>query len=741
MTSRIFPFTFASDRSLAGAAPRPRRLWLLLLASLPLQTAFGADDEAAAAGKQGKTPVLAPVVSRAAYDGAAAGAGFRQGKVEMGPLGERSVLDTPYASSSIGAELIENTLATGLTDVLKYLPSAQMEARGGLEVGRPQTRGMQSSVVANNHLDGFNIAGTTAYPMELFERVEVIASLTGALYGPANPAGNFNYVTKRATTDALRRLTFGYGSRGLAKVHADLGGRFGENGVVGYRANLLHEEGEGYVAGSELRRDLVGLAFDVQLGPDTVVELNAHHYAYKKTGYPGGFSYSSTRQLPDAPDPTEKGFGLRGGGLDLETQTGSVRVKHRLNDDWHLVAGVSRQIVDRGFTYPTHALTSDNGDYTSTASSSVAGRFTINSNQLHLNGRIMQGGIRHDVVLGTTGFEWGIHSARQSKRYTLGSGSVHAPQEYDKVAWFRDGGRYHAGTDKQQSVILADTVTFNERWSVLAAVSYSRLTSRSYDNSGATTARYRDSGVSPTVALMYKPRADMTTYVAYADSLQQGATAPDTGVANPGETLSPYRSEQWEAGFKYAGGGYDAGVALFRVERPFAYADEQDNVFREQGLQVNHGLELTLSGDLASGLSAFGGVTLLDPRLRDTVKASTADKRVVGAPKVQANVLLEYAVPGVSGLVVSGNAHYTGKRAANDTNSVWVDSYATLDLGARYSSRLMGRKVVWRLGVNNVTDKRYWASIFPGNVNGTDGGANAFLGTPREVRASVSIDL
>lgn len=710
---------------------KPLALMLAALALLPL--AAHAETE------------LAPVTVTATGGLAAtaeAGAGFRADSAEVGPLGSRPLLDTPYSINVVSSELIDNTQASSLTDLLKYLPSAQMEARGGLDVGRPQTRGMESSVVANNHLDGFNIAGTTAYPMELFERLEVINSLTGALYGPASPAGNFNYVSKRPTDTPLRRLTLGYGSAGQGRVHADLADRLGESRAIGYRVNLLHEEGEGYVKNSELRRDLVGLAFDVHFSQDTVLEVNASHYEFEKLGYPGGFSYSATRQLPDAPDPTQAGYGQPDAGLDLKTDTASLRLKHRFNDDWRLTAGFSRQIVERGFRYPTHALTSDSGDYRTTATSSAPGRFTINSNQITLNGRVGSAYGVHDLVIGSTGFDWDVFAARNSRSHVLGTARIGNPQTYGRVDWLLDGGRYQSMSASQQSLILGDTWTLNERWSALLVASYSWLRARNYNQAGERTdTPYDKEGVSPTLALMYKPRPNLTTYVAYADSLQQGDTAPTTGVANPGQALAPFRSEQWEAGVKIKAGGIDAGAALFRIERPFAYADASDNIFREQGLQVNKGLELTAAGQVLDHLAVYGGVTFLDPRLTDTVRASTSGKQVVGAPRVQANLLAEYGVPGVSGLVLSGNLHHTGKRAANDTNSVWVDAYTTVDLGARYTSRLLGRTAVWRLTVNNIANTRYWASIFPGNINGTDGSANAFLGTPREIRASISFDL
>lgn len=66
--------------------------------------------------------------------------------------------------------------------------------------------------MANSRLDGLNIVSTTAFPVEMLERMDVLNSLTGALYGPASPAGQFNFVAKRPTEETLRKVTLGYQS-------------------------------------------------------------------------------------------------------------------------------------------------------------------------------------------------------------------------------------------------------------------------------------------------------------------------------------------------------------------------------------------------------------------------------------------------------------------------------------------------------------------------------------------------
>ena len=95
--------------------------------------------------------------------------------------------------------------------------------------------------------------------------------------------------------------------------------------------------------------------------------------------------------------------------------------------------------------------------------------------------------------------------------------------------------------------MAGDTVGLTQQWSVLVAASGSWLTSRSYSKTGAITAHYDAFGISPTLSVIYKPVADLTTYITYADALQHG----DTLTTTSGTTiLPPYRSTEFELGSK-----------------------------------------------------------------------------------------------------------------------------------------------------------------------------------------------
>ena len=66
---------------------------------------------------------------------------------------------------------------------------------------------------------------TVATAMEQFEQIEVVNGVSASLYGPANPSGMFNFVSKRPTEYDLREVTSNYDSDSIGTAQVDLGGR------------------------------------------------------------------------------------------------------------------------------------------------------------------------------------------------------------------------------------------------------------------------------------------------------------------------------------------------------------------------------------------------------------------------------------------------------------------------------------------------------------------------------------
>jgi iron complex outermembrane receptor protein len=665
---------------------------------------------------------------------------YKPETASIGPLGDKSIQDTPYTVNVIPAELPQNQQLKSVREAFRYLPSVQGENI------RPQTRGLQAGVVQNTRIDGMNIAATTDYPIEQFDRIEVLNGLAGALYGPANPAGTFNYVLKRPTNEPLRRISVGYASQTSRSLGVDLGGYFDEDKKIGYRVNLLDDIGEGYVDDSSLKRKMISIALDFHLSRDTVIETNASRYRYTALGFPGTFAIgNATTRFPAAPDPKQVGYGQPWAGDDNVTETYSARIKHKFNEDWSLTAGLLQQSSDRASTVPTNTLTNNAGAYTVTTATTTFTLDRILSNIIALNGRVNTGDVMHDLVFSTTGFDWKRYQPYTTGKITLlPSTNLNDPHLYGEPTNFPDfDNRYNSVTTRQQSLTVGDTISFAQKWSAGLFVSQSWIDAYNYDKTGKTTSSKKVDGVSTNATLSYKPQDNMTLYGSYADSLQQGEFAP-TGAktADGSAALSPYRSKQWELGYKVGLGRIDIGAALFRVERPFAFTTA--GIFAVQGTQVNRGVELTANGAVTNNLTAYSGLMYLDPQLEDTGNAATADKQIMGLSRLVANVLLDYRVASVPGLFVNFNVNHATDREGDSANTYKIPGYTVTDIGARYTTKVGGYATTWRVGVTNLTDKRYWSNVTPTGQNGYLGSTTDFgsatLGAPRMVRASMQVD-
>jgi len=669
----------------------------------------------------------------------------------LGPLGSTRILDAPYSIAILPLDLIENSQAVNFKDVSKYLPLVAYQEQQGPDILRPQTRGMQGGNFQNSRMDGMTMFVTVANALEQFQQIEVLNGVSASLYGPANPSGMFNFVSKRPTGYDLRRVSVTYDSNSIGTAHIDFGGKIDPNGMVSYRLNGLFGEGTGFVDGSHTKRVLGDLGVDIRPRQDTVVELNYSDYHLINKGYPGWFTYGEKIGLPSAPDPTRVGYGQTYAGVDLETRMGSVRLKHDFNSDWHLVVGALNQDATRDINTPVNNLKSNAGNYTSSFANGFAPRFIITSDAGYLNGNFNTGSVAHDLTIGTAGYKsqsYSVITPATAPSVLLGLATINSPQTFPEPTAGppNTSANFDSSTTYQQGVNVGDTIRFGEAWSTRLAVSQDWFHVNNYNAKAKALPEYSNSGLSPTGSLMYKPISNVTTYVTYASSLQAGDLAPGTPgapgvVANAGESLAPYRSKEIEAGIKASLAKIDFTAAVFRIQRPFANIDPSDNVFKISGNQVNKGLEISAIGELVSGLTVYGGVTFLNARLEDTGIASTNDKTFVGAPKVKGNTLFEYQIPGIQGLVAVFDWQFTGTRPGNDTNSFYVAGYNLFDVGARYLSNIVGKNVTWRLAVNNVADKNYWSTVAPSNLTGANtGNLLGHLGSPRTVLASASFD-
>jgi iron complex outermembrane receptor protein len=704
------------------------------------------------ANRSARPTATAAAPAQAATEGVhnpATNPNYNTGIANFGPLGNRSLLDTPYSMTVISNDMLENLQPKTVNDALRYLPDVEIRNQQGYEVSRPQSRGFQGTVVQNTRLDGLSVIGTTAIPTENLSGIQVLNGMAGSLYGPATPAGVFNYVLKRPTDSPYASYTQGFDSNSVFTENIDVGGR-APDGKVGYRFNVVHGEGESWAPESASNRTLASGAIDFYLANRTVVETNFSHYETNTTGLPGSIVYFGTQKnpflapvLPAALDPTKLGLGQPGAGTDLITNTGLVKLKHEFNNDWNFEIGGLYQDAVRNLFGITNTLTDNNGNFTVTKNFTAVPHFTIASNTASLNGKFDLFGFRNELTIGTNGFFNGQYSYVNNIAQNLpGTSNLADPTLFSLPPVPNNGGQFKSAILSNQTIVTGDTFHFNDQWAVQSVVSTSFLHSESWLASGAVSSQQTANGVvSPTVSLIYKPFDKITTYATLASSVEQSDQAP-AGTANVNQFLAPYHDQEYEVGVKYAvSPALLATFALFHMTRPFASTDPVTNIFEVVGMQRNNGAELFLQGAIYQDLSIFGGVSYIDARLDNTGVATTNGRLVVGVPLFKTDVALDYHPAVWMGFALTGGVHAEGERATSNINNNFAPSYATFDAGVRYSTTVDKHIITARFQVLNIGNVFYYSSIADGNIVGSPAANTAYLGTPRTFMLSLQMTL
>ena len=233
---------------------------------------------------------------------------------------------------------------------------------------------------------------------------------------------------------------------------------------------------------------------------------------------------------------------------------------------------------------------------------------------------------------------------------------------------------------------------------------------------------YKTNAWTPTVSLVFKPLENITTYVTYVESLENGVVVAST-YANAGETLPPLKGEQIEVGVKAEVGGVLLTGALFQIDKGLQYGNAS-NYYVQDGRQRNKGFELAARGRLFGQLTFLGGVTALDATMVKTQNGTLDGKKPTYMPDVLAKLYVEWDLPFLEGLTLTGGIYHNGEAMGNALNLAALPSYTTGDLGLRYQAAIYGLESIFRLNVNNITNKGYWAA---------ESGSDVTLAPPRDI--------
>ena len=213
---------------------------------------------------------------------------------------------------------------------------------------------------------------------------------------------------------------------------------------------------------------------------------------------------------------------------------------------------------------------------------------------------------------------------------------------------------------------------------------------------------------------------------------EEALVAPDVAT-NRSEAPAAIHTRQVEAGIKYAitprltmiAGGFSINKPYYNLDPVLRY--------RQLGKLRNRGLELSLTGQLAPGLTLVGGTMVLDPRISgEAVKAGLIGYRPVGQIRRRSAANLDWRLrSGKSPISFDLALESLSRRVGNAANTLYAPARTTVNLGARYRFKLAGGDWLLRPVLINAFNNYGWQVSTSGGFSYT---------TPRTLTLQLAAD-
>lgn len=671
------------------------------------------------------------------------------------------LVDTPRAVTIIPQQIIEQTGATSLQDILRTSPGITFGAgEGGQPLAdRPFIRGQSSG--NNIFVDGIRDSGGQQREVFNLEQVEVVKGPDSVYSGRGSGGGSINLGSKAPRLQDFTHYGLGVGTDGYLRGTIDQNWDLG--GTAALRLNLMGAEGD--VPGRDsVDYDKWGLGLSLAAGLGTPTSATMSYY------------HLTSNQMPDYGVPLFTKIGVRttdSGILDVPydsfygleardyltntVDTFTFDVKHTFGA-WTLrnVSRYSETLNDYVVTNP-----GDGGNITNNGVALIGGVYwmkrgtksrwnptTTIANVTTLNGEFSTGGLVHSL---SAGVEWSREKNNNASYTVTTTGGVACPAPltgfdctplYDPnpsdpwIGTITRGPITFATTDSL-GVSLFDSIALTDSLLLNLGVRYDEYSVDGRNPAGTPSgSTYTTVGadwefVNYQVGLVYKPTANSSVYVSYSTAATPPITAAGdqsgagTGLGSgglSGDILDPEETTNWEIGAKanLFNDRLAVSGAAFILTRENAQilVGPTSTDFEQAGEVEVRGVELGISGNITPEWQVFGGYTWMDSEL---VKGAVTivggvpvpnpleGQPLANTPEHSFSLFSTYRV--TNALTLGGGVYYVSDSfggnqggAGGGANRIYAPEYTRLDLFASYD---LTDNASLQLNVQNAGDEAY----------------------------------
>ena len=726
-----------------------------------------------------EAPVLNEVKIQAALD-----VPYKAEKSSSSKL-TQPLVDTPKTVQVLKKEMLKEQGAASLMEALRNTSGITMQLgeNGNTAAGDTfQMRGFSGQ--SSTFVDGVRDLGAVSRDVFNIEQVEVVKGAGGSDVGRGASAGYINLISKLPTLEQANDISLSVGTADKKRLTIDSNNVVNDSTAL--RLNMMLQE-----SNAEERKEVsskhMAIAPSLAFGLDSPTKVYIYSQHTRQDNVPDGgvptigmdgFYNSNATIMAGAKVSRDNFYGSQQDYEKIEADMISAKVEHQLNANT-----VVRNITRYGKSHLDRVLTGVNALSLNGAAIEVAlirqrvdQSNEILANQSTLNTAFQTGSINHDLVLGLEI----LKESQLSLGTTRGSTStttvvlngqtlpidspvqnVYAPNSQVSLLIPYLTGADNDGSTTTTALYAFDTLslTDNLKFNIgLRADSYkTKTTSGTLVTGGASgnLATYSPQGynvgdvvindledddtlISWNAGLVFKPAANGSVYVAFADA--QTPPAGDSFVlsATAGNqanaALESQKTTTAEVGTKWEllNKRLNVSAALYRTENENqASVDAITGVATQEGKTRIDGIELAAVGQLTNFWQLTASIGLMDSeQLNQSSKSSstgaisTSDS-IRWTPDMTASLWTSYTL---DKLTLGGGARYVSEQkrvVTTNTNLATqnmpaIPAYTVVDMMAAYK---VSKNTNLRLNVYNVFNEEYISTL-------NNGGSRMTLGAP-----------
>ena len=625
-----------------------------------------------------------------------------------------SILNTPASVSVVTRKEMEQRSVSTTEEALLYTPGVISDFYGSDDRNDYfQIRGFQ----ATTYRDGLTLSSMRGVREDpyAYERIEILRGANSTLFGPADPGGSVNFVTKQPRFEQFGQGYVTYGSYDHAETGIDVGDVLNEGGTVAGRftAKLQNSDREYDHSQDDSRFVMGGLTWAPTDFTSATVVLD-----YLKTNSsPNSGGYPLDKQYDRSKFFGEPSYNFH----DVERTSLSGNITHDFDNGFTLRGNLRYSELSDDFGY---AYLSDSASRVGTTIPRYV--FGTDSDADQLNGNLMlqyDAQFEHIDSSSLVGVEYLDSSTKQSSIYSLATPIDIANPVFTGVP--RNIAPY--SRKKQdvttKAVFMQQNLSFYDRVIATAGVRNDAMDVSSTEYVGGAVKQSDNlSETSYRAALTYIVNDEVSTYVSMVESV----SPPQVGV-------TPQTGKQYEVGVKYSPIGMDAmfSAAVYDLtqENVTIAVVLPSGIIEQQTVGESHarGLDLEAKAQVTADISVIGAYSYMDTDVkRGSLYDGTSLKgnAFATAPKHSASFWTYYDIPDTDVSVGLG-ARYVGAYYMDAANTKKTDGTTLFDAALKYR---IAKGTDLALNVSNLFDEQH--------VVGS--GTADYYNPAREVTARVS---